>query len=71
MAGTTAVLFFPAQNITAALLQAFSVFTVGYLARPVGGIIFGHLGDKLGRQRFFTLFHVYDGYCYIFYGIPT
>jgi MFS transporter, MHS family, proline/betaine transporter len=33
------------------LLQVFSVFSVGYLARPIGGIIFGYLGDKYGRSK--------------------
>ncbi len=36
-------------------LQTFGIFAAGYLARPVGGIIIAHFGDKLGRKRMFTL----------------
>jgi MFS family permease len=42
--------FFSAENPTAGLLAAFATFAVGYFARPFGGIIFGHLGDKIGRK---------------------
>ncbi len=37
------------------LLQTFGIFAAGYLARPLGGIIIAHFGDKLGRKRMFTL----------------
>nr|WP_234384252.1 MFS transporter [Francisella noatunensis] len=37
------------------LLIAFSAYAVGYLARPFGGIIFGHFGDKYGRKKTFTI----------------
>jgi len=36
-------------------VQAFAIFAVGYLARPLGGIIIAHFGDRLGRKRMFTL----------------
>src|SRR5918912_634064 len=43
-------LFFPEGNEVAAVLASFSTAAVGFVARPVGGIIFGHFGDKLGRK---------------------
>src|SRR5215469_16115425 len=43
--------FFPAEDPLSALIQAFAVFAVGYLMRPIGGVLFGHLGDRLGRKR--------------------
>lgn len=43
-------LFFPKFSPTAATLASFATFGVGYLARPIGGIIFGHVGDKHGRK---------------------
>lgn len=46
-------LFFPQTNPTAALMATFAVFAVGYLARPLGGMIFGHFGDRLGRKKTF------------------
>lgn len=36
-------------------LQTFGIFAAGYLARPVGGIVIAHFGDKLGRKRMFSL----------------
>jgi MFS family permease len=54
-AGTLAKTFFPAENNTVSLMAAFATFFVGYLVRPLGGIFFGHYGDKLGRKKTFTL----------------
>lgn len=45
-----AKLFFPLTNHDLALLSTLGVFAVGYIARPIGGIIFGHFGDTLGRK---------------------
>lgn len=47
--------FFVATNHYVALLETFCVFSIGYIARPVGGIIFGHLGDKYGRKSTFSI----------------
>ena len=52
---TAAVLVFPAlfftnENPTTALLSSFAVFGVAFIARPVGSILFGHFGDRLGRK---------------------
>src|SRR4051812_20480447 len=44
-------LFFPASDRIASLLATFGVFALGFLMRPVGGLIFGHIGDRLGRKR--------------------
>ena len=44
-------LFFPAGDPTASLLAAFGVFGAGFLVRPLGGIVIGHLGDRVGRVR--------------------
>ena len=42
--------FFPRDEPTAALLATFGIFALGFLVRPIGGIIFGHLGDRAGRR---------------------
>ncbi len=42
--------FFPASDPTAALLNTYAIFAVGFAARPLGGIVFGHLGDRVGRR---------------------
>jgi len=43
-------LFFPSFSPVAGTLAAFATYAVGFLARPIGGIIFGHLGDRRGRK---------------------
>ncbi|WP_029006490.1 MFS transporter [Azorhizobium doebereinerae] len=49
-------LFFPPEiPLWLVQLQAFGIFAAGYLARPLGGIIMAHFGDKAGRKRMFTL----------------
>lgn len=42
--------FFPAHDPTVSLIASFAVFAIGFLARPLGGMIFGHVGDRLGRR---------------------
>jgi MHS family proline/betaine transporter-like MFS transporter len=43
--------FLPAEDKLASLLGTFGVFAVGFLMRPLGGVVFGYLGDRLGRKR--------------------
>jgi MFS family permease len=43
-------LFFPSFDPLTGTILAFSTFAVGYLSRPIGGVIFGHLGDRYGRR---------------------
>lgn len=43
--------FFPSENAFFSILQSYSVFVLGYLARPLGGIIFSHVGDEYGRKK--------------------
>lgn len=44
-------LFFPSSTPLTGTLLAFSTFAVGFAARPLGGVIFGHFGDKIGRKK--------------------
>lgn len=44
-------LFFPESDPLTGALLAFSTYAVGYLSRPVGGVVFGRLGDKIGRKK--------------------
>ncbi|MFJ5588836.1 MFS transporter [Streptomyces noursei] len=43
-------LFFPESNPTVGTIAAFGTLAAGYVARPVGGVVFGHFGDRLGRK---------------------
>jgi MFS family permease len=45
-----AKLYFPSSDPLTGTLQAFAVFAVGFVARPVGAAIFGHYGDRIGRK---------------------
>jgi len=48
-------LFFPTLNPINGLLASFATFAVGFGARPIGGIFFGHFGDRLGRKNMLIL----------------
>ncbi|WP_144630960.1 MFS transporter [Bordetella genomosp. 13] len=45
-----ALLFFPSDDPAASLLLTFAVFAISYASRPIGGLVFGHLGDRYGRK---------------------
>lgn len=47
-------IFFPSENSAVSTLAAFSTFAVGFLVRPLGGIVFGILGDRIGRKAVLT-----------------
>lgn len=49
-ATTIGSLFFPKISTIASLMATFGVFAAGFIMRPLGGIIFGHIGDKVGRK---------------------
>src|SRR3989441_6393606 len=50
-----AALFFPKGNDTAALLSAFATYAAGFLVRPFGAIVFGRIGDLVGRKYTFLV----------------
>lgn len=45
------IIFFPSTDPLTGTILAFSTYAVGYVSRPVGGIIFGRLGDRIGRKK--------------------
>src|SRR5215472_13134794 len=47
--------FFPARNQTASMIAAFGVFAAGFLMRPIGGLLFGYIGDRISRKAALTL----------------
>ncbi len=51
LAATIGALFFPSDNPTASLLASFAVFGAAFFVRPLGGFVFGPMGDRIGRQR--------------------
>src|SRR5437588_8150078 len=56
-----AALFFPPGNETAALLSAFATYAAGFLVRPFGAIVFGRIGDLVGRKYTFLVTIVFMG----------
>ena len=47
--------FFPSDDPTTSLVASFGAFAAGFLMRPIGGMLFGHIGDKIGRKAALTL----------------
>lgn len=47
--------FFPSEDPTTSLIASFGAFAAGFLMRPIGGMLFGHVGDKIGRKAALTL----------------
>src|SRR5437868_12493691 len=50
-----ATLFFPPGNATAALLASFATYAAGFLVRPFGALVFGRIGDLVGRKYTFLI----------------
>ena len=57
-----AALFFPSGNDTAALLSAFATYAAGFLVRPFGALVFGRVGDLVGRKYTFLVTIVVMGF---------
>lgn len=47
--------FFPNESSLVGTLLAFATFAVGFVMRPIGGLVFGHIGDRIGRKRSLAL----------------
>ena len=74
--GTLAVffgqLFFPPGNATAQLLSSLALFGAGFVVRPLGALVFGHLGDRIGRKYTFLVTMVVMGLATTLIGaLPT
>jgi MFS transporter, MHS family, proline/betaine transporter len=55
LAPVIAAHFFPSADPLAGLINSYAVFAIGFLARPLGGVIFGHIGDRFGRRQALVL----------------
>ena len=69
LAKTISVQFFPEGNSTAALLSTLAIFAAGFLVRPFGALVFGRLGDMIGRKYTFLLTLVLMGGSTFFIGL--
>ncbi len=67
-----AAVFFPPGNATAALLSAFATYAAGFLVRPFGALVFGRIGDLVGRKYTFLVTIVIMGFATFAVGLlPT
>ncbi|MFF5727172.1 MFS transporter [[Kitasatospora] papulosa] len=65
-------LFFPQQSATAATLAGFATYAAGFVARPLGGVIIGHFGDRVGRKSMLVLTLMIMGLATLLVGVlPT
>jgi len=65
-------LFFPDYDPLTGTLFAFGTFALGFVARPIGGIVFGHFGDRIGRKRLLMLSLILMGVATVLIGLlPT
>jgi MFS transporter, MHS family, shikimate and dehydroshikimate transport protein len=65
-------LYFPTADPATGTLAAFGAFASGLFARPIGGVIFGHFGDRVGRKAVLTFSLVLMGLATVFIGLlPT
>jgi MHS family shikimate/dehydroshikimate transporter-like MFS transporter len=55
--------FFPAESATIGTMAAFATFAVGFLLRPIGGLVFGHIGDRMGRKTTLMITVIGMGLC--------
>ena len=65
-------LFFPNSSPLIGTLLSFATFGVGFLARPVGGVVFGHFGDRVGRKKMLVISLIMMGAATVLMGLmPT
>ena len=65
-------LFFPSFDPVVGTFLAFGTYAVGFVARPLGGIVFGHFGDRIGRKRLLMLSLILMGVATVLIGLlPT
>jgi MHS family shikimate/dehydroshikimate transporter-like MFS transporter len=65
-------LYFPAKDPLVSILLAYTTFAVGFVARPLGGVIFGHFGDRLGRKNMLVMTLMIMGVATVLIGLlPT
>jgi MFS family permease len=64
--------FFPGGNSLLAIIKSYAVFILGYIARPIGGILFSHIGDEYGRKNVLIITIILMGFSSLAIGLlPT
>ena len=60
--------FFPRMDSVASTMAVYATFAIGFVARPLGGIVFGHYGDRLGRKAMLMITFLLRGIASFFIG---
>jgi MHS family proline/betaine transporter-like MFS transporter len=55
LASIIATTFFPSTDATTGLMKAYALFAISFIIRPIGGVVWGHFGDKIGRRNALSL----------------
>ncbi|MGY6271567.1 MFS transporter [Achromobacter denitrificans] len=72
LATIIAVVFFPQADPTAGLLAAYALFALSFIVRPIGGIVWGHFGDRIGRRTALSLsILIMSGSTFLISFLPT
>lgn len=72
LATVIAVVFFPETDPRSALIATYAVFALSFIVRPIGGIVWGHFGDKIGRQKTLSLsIFIMSGATFVIALLPT
>jgi MHS family proline/betaine transporter-like MFS transporter len=72
LATVIAQVFFPKSDPTTSLLAAYAVFALSFIVRPIGGVIWGHFGDKFGRRNTLSLsILIMSGSTFLIAFLPT
>ena len=65
-------LYFPASDPVVSTLLAYTTFAIGFVTRPLGGVIFGHIGDRIGRKSMLIITLMIMGVATLLVGlVPT
>ncbi|WP_048756495.1 MFS transporter, partial [Afipia felis] len=65
-------LYFPTGDVFISTMLAYTTFAVGFIARPLGGVIFGHFGDRIGRKSMLIMTLMIMGIATLLIGlVPT
>jgi MHS family proline/betaine transporter-like MFS transporter len=72
VAPVIATQFFPEGDPLTALLATFGIFAIGFIGRPLGGVVFGHFGDRVGRRNVLSVAIILMTVCTVLVGLlPT
>lgn len=64
-------IFFPSSNPASGIILSLLTLSAGFISRPVGAILFGHFGDKVGEENYVNMDSPYNGFGHPWNGVST